>query len=73
MELDKVPFENAYNVYKVLKEKYMEMGSTSDDYTFHLRIHNGSLRWYAPDVSNERVSYALILNPDGTLKSVVKH
>ncbi|SFW53770.1 hypothetical protein SAMN02927921_02172 [Sinomicrobium oceani] len=72
INLDEIPFANAFNVYQVLREKYTETGSSSEDYTFRLRIRNRTLRWYVPDIVTERESYALILKPDGTLKSMVK-
>ncbi|SHL60196.1 hypothetical protein SAMN05444266_104132 [Chitinophaga jiangningensis] len=67
--LDKVPFANANNVYKVLLEKSKEIGSDPGDITVYVVFYNNKIRWYPGSIHNDRYDYDLEYKQDGTLQS----
>jgi len=67
--LDRIPFEHVVNVYHVLEEKRKEIGSQSQDYTLYAGKRKGKIHWYPGSIQNERSSYDIEYNEDGTLKS----
>ena len=68
-ELIKIPFTNAYHVYRILTEKRKEINSKDADYTPYVVIFDHEIRWYPTTISNARSEYELDYNEDGTLKS----
>lgn len=67
--LDKIPFANANNVYKALKEKVEEIGGDSSDLMVYVITRNNRIRWYPRTISNERSRYSIEFKQDGTLLS----
>ncbi|WP_435524258.1 hypothetical protein [Chryseobacterium indoltheticum] len=69
MNLDRVPFVNAYNVYKVLSEKRKEIASTSTDYTIYAFTQLNKVNWYPTNIGNDRSMFQIEYKENGTLKS----
>lgn len=69
VNLDKLPFKNVFQVYKVLEEKRKEIDDKSPDYTIYAIIKDNKIRWRSGSVGNERSKYDIEYNEDGTLKS----
>lgn len=69
MNLDRVPFVNAYNVYKVLNEKRKEIASTSNDYTIYAFTQLNEVNWYPTNIGNDRSMFQIEYKEDGTLES----
>ncbi|WP_437919469.1 hypothetical protein [Sphingobacterium sp. LRF_L2] len=69
IDLDKIPFKYANNVYNILKRKSQEIGSKSTDYTVYVVINKQKIRWYPGSITSDRSRYSIEFNDDGTLKS----
>ncbi|MCA6066304.1 hypothetical protein JI747_003875 [Chryseobacterium sp. RG1] len=69
VNLNKLPFHNANNIYKTLLEKRKEIGSDSDDYTIYAGTRGNKINWYPESIDNERSVYNIEYHEDGTLKS----
>ncbi len=69
INLDRLPFVNVYHVYEVLSEKRKEIGSNSDDYTIYAFTQKNRVEWYPMNIENERSTFHIEYQQDGTLKS----
>lgn len=69
VNLEKLPFKNSNNVYKVLLKKRKEIGSTSKDYIIYAWIEENKINWYPISINNDRSVYNIEYYQDGTLKS----
>jgi hypothetical protein len=70
VNLNKLPFHNANNVYKTLLEKRKEVGSDSDNYyIIYARTIGNEINWYPGSIDNKRSIYNIEYHEDGTLKS----
>lgn len=69
INLDKIPFKNAHNVYSVLIEKGKEIGSKNEDYMIYAGKRNNKISWYPGTINNERSRYDIEYHEDGSLKS----
>lgn len=69
VSLDKIPFANANNVYKALKQKVEEIGGDTSNLMVYVITRNNRIRWYPRTISNERSRYSIEFKQDGTLLS----
>lgn len=69
VDLDRIPFVNANNVYKELLTKLNEIGNKSADLTVYVSTYRNRVTWYPRTLSNERSRYSIEFNEDGTLQS----
>lgn len=69
MSLDKIPFKNANNVYKVLIEKGKEIGTNNENQVINAGLRRKKIVWHPGSINSERYRYEIEYNEDGTLKS----
>lgn len=69
VSLDKIPFKNANNVYKVLIEKGKEIGNKNDNQVIFAGERENTIVWSPRTISNERSRYTIDYHENGTLKS----
>lgn len=69
VNLDRIPFVNANNVYKELISKLTEIGNKTADLTVYVSTYKNRVTWYPRTISNERSRYSIDFNEDGTLQS----
>jgi len=67
--LDKIPFKNANNVYKILIEKGKEIGSNNENQVINAGLRRNKIVWHPGTINSERYRYDIEYNEDGTLKS----
>ncbi|WP_292010116.1 hypothetical protein [Chryseobacterium sp.] len=69
INLNKIPFKNANNVYNVITEKKKEIKNLDQNYTLYAIVRKGKILWYPTSIKNERSTYSITYKENGTLES----